>query len=49
MPAIWKAAMVVLVVCLLASMVIGTVRLATTPDQILGAGFKGWPGKQFPR
>lgn len=49
MPAIWKAAMAVLVLCLLASMVIGAFRLATTSDQILGAGFKGWHGTQFPR
>lgn len=49
MPVFWKGAMVVLVICLLASIVIGAVRLATTPNQILGAGFKGWHGKQFPR
>ncbi len=49
MPATWKAAMAVLVLCLLASVAIGSFRLGTTSDQILGAGFKGWPGKQFPR
>ena len=41
--------MTVLVICLLASMVIGAVRLATTPDEILGAGFEGWSGARFPR
>jgi hypothetical protein len=49
MPTLWKVAMIVLVACLLASIVIGTVRLATTPTEILGAGFKGWHGKHFPR
>jgi hypothetical protein len=42
-PWIWKAGMVVLVVCLVASMVIAIVRLATTPTEILGAGFHGLP------
>ena len=49
MPTLWKAAMVVLVACLLASIVIGTVRLVSTPTEILGAGFRGWHGTQFPR
>ncbi|MFN8160764.1 MAG: hypothetical protein U0R52_06950 [Solirubrobacterales bacterium] len=49
MPTVWKVTMAVLVVCLLASIVIGAVRLANTPDQILGAGFKGWSGHRFPR
>ena len=35
--------MVVLVVCLVASMAIAIVRLATTPTEILGAGFHGLP------
>jgi hypothetical protein len=33
--------MVVLVVCLVASMGIAIVRLATTPTEILGAGYRG--------
>lgn len=40
MPLLWKVGMVVLVACLLASMVIGIVRLATTPTEILGDGFR---------
>jgi hypothetical protein len=32
--------MVVLVLCLIASMAIGIVRLATTPTEILGDGFR---------
>jgi len=40
-PWIWKAGMVVLVVCLVASMAIAIVRLTTTPTEILGAGFHG--------
>jgi hypothetical protein len=32
--------MALLVVCLVASMVIGVVRLATTPTEILGDGFR---------
>jgi hypothetical protein len=35
--------MVVLVVCLAASMVIAIVRLSTTPTEILGDGFRGLP------
>jgi hypothetical protein len=35
--------MAILVVCLLASMAIAVVRLATTPTEILGAGFHGLP------
>jgi hypothetical protein len=35
--------MAVLVACLLASMVIAIVRLATTPTEILGGGFRGLP------
>ncbi|HEU4944644.1 MAG TPA: hypothetical protein VFT10_05730 [Solirubrobacterales bacterium] len=43
MPVIWKVGMVVLIVCLIASMAIGIVRLATTPTEILGDGFRGLP------
>ena len=35
--------MVVLVVCLVASMVIAVIRLATTPEEIIGDGFHGLP------
>ena len=35
--------MIVLVVCLVASMVIAVVRLATTPEETIGAGFRGLP------
>ena len=43
MPLFWKVGMVILVLCLLASMVIAVVRLSTTPTEILGAGFRGLP------
>jgi Na+-transporting NADH:ubiquinone oxidoreductase subunit NqrC len=43
MPNTWKALMVVLIVCLIASMAIAIVRLATTPTEILGDGFRGLP------
>jgi hypothetical protein len=35
--------MVVLIVCLIASMAIAIVRLATTPTEILGGGFRDLP------
>ena len=35
--------MAVLIVCLVASMAIAIVRLATTPTEILGDGFRGLP------
>jgi hypothetical protein len=38
--------MVVLIVCLVASIAIAIVRLATTPTEILGAGFRGLPAQQ---
>jgi hypothetical protein len=41
MPMLWKVGMAVLVVCLVASMAIAIVRLATTPTEILGDGFHG--------
>ncbi len=43
MPWIWKVGMAVLIVCLVASIAIAIVRLATTPTEILGAGFHGLP------
>lgn len=38
--------MALLLICLLASMVIAIYRLATTPTEILGAGFRGLPERQ---
>ncbi len=46
MPWLWKVGMVVLVVCLLASMVIAVVRLSTTPIETIGAGFRDLPPQQ---
>jgi hypothetical protein len=43
MPSLWKVGMVVLMACLLASMGIAIFRLATTPSEILGDGFRGLP------
>lgn len=45
MPLLWKAAMAVLVACLVAAMAIAVVRLATTPTEILGDGFRGLPAR----
>jgi hypothetical protein len=45
MPFLWKAGLVVLLVCLAASMAIAAVRLATTPTEILGDGFRGLPAE----
>lgn len=49
MPMTWKAVMVVLIVCLVAAMAIAIVRLATTPTEILGDGFRGLPARQAGR
>jgi len=38
--------MVVLIVCLIASMAIAIVRLATTPTETIGGGFHGLPPEQ---
>ena len=46
MPWLWKIGMVVLIVCLLASIVIAIVRLSTTPTETIGAGFRDLPAKQ---
>lgn len=46
MPMLWKAGMAVLIICLVASMAIAVVRLATTPTEILGDGFRGLPARQ---
>jgi hypothetical protein len=45
-PFVWKASIVILVVCLMAALVIGVVRLATTPNEILGDGFQGLPAAE---
>ena len=49
MPFVWRASIAILVVCLLAAMVIGIVRLATTPNEILGDGFRGLPASEHDR
>jgi hypothetical protein len=41
--------MVVLVACLLASMAIAIVRIATTPSEILGDGWRGLPAEAHQR
>jgi len=41
--------MIVLIVCLAASMAIAIYRLATTPQEILGDGFRGLPVHAQPR
>ena len=46
MPTMWKVGMAVLIACLIASMAIAIVRLATTPTEILGDGFRGIPARQ---
>lgn len=46
MPGLWKAALIVLVVCLAASMAIAIVRLVTTPTEILGGDFRGLPAHE---
>jgi len=49
MPSLWKVGMAVLVACLVASMAIAVVRLATTPTEILGDGFRGHPAEPLSR
>ncbi|HEX6665582.1 MAG TPA: hypothetical protein VF081_03190 [Solirubrobacterales bacterium] len=49
MPWLWKVGMLILVVCLIASMTIAIYRLATTPTEILGDGFRDLPQKQADR
>jgi hypothetical protein len=41
--------MLILIVCLIASMAIAIYRLATTPEEILGDGFRGLPVHAQPR
>ena len=43
MPYLWKFGLVLLVICLVASMVIAVIRLSTTPEQIIGDRFHGLP------
>lgn len=49
MPVTWKILLVVIFVAVLASIVIGSVKLVNTPVEILGAGFEGLPRSDFPR
>ena len=49
MPTLWKVTLVVLTACLHASIVIGTVRLVTTPTEIIGDDFQAWHAGRFPR
>jgi hypothetical protein len=49
MPSLWKFGIAILVACLLTSMAIAIVRLATTPTEILGDGFRGHPTQRSPR
>ncbi len=43
MPVTWRIGLIVLVACLVASMVIAIARLTTTPEEIMGIGFRGLP------
>jgi hypothetical protein len=45
MPWLWKAGLLILIACLVASMAIAIVRLTTTPQEILGDGFRGLPSQ----
>ena len=45
MPVLWKVGMLVLIACLVAAMAIAIVRLATTPTEILGDGFRVLPAR----
>lgn len=49
MPTMWKVGLAILVACLLASMAIAIVRLATTPTEILGGDFRGLPARHSAR
>ena len=41
--------MIVICLLLVASVAIGTVKLVTTPDEVLGSGFQGISETEFPR
>ena len=43
MPYLWRFGLVLLFVCLVASMVIAAIRLSTTPEEIIGDRFHGLP------
>ena len=43
MPYAWRIGLIILVVCLAASMVIAVVKISTTPEEIIGLGFRGLP------
>lgn len=49
MPSLWKVGMIVLVACLLASMGIAIYRLATTPTETIGDGFRVSPSVSHSR
>jgi len=49
MPGHWRILMLVICVFLLASVGISAYKLASTPTEILGAGFQGLPESEFPR
>jgi hypothetical protein len=40
-PYLWRIGLIVLIVCLVASMVIAVVRLSTTPEEVIGDRFHG--------
>jgi hypothetical protein len=48
-PTLWKYALGILVVCLVASMVIAVVKISTTPEYVFDPGLKGWRGVELPR
>lgn len=49
MPATWKYLLIVIFIVTFASIVLGTWRLVTTPEEILGSGFQGLPAEtRFP-
>ena len=43
MPYLWRFGLIVLILCLAASMVIAVIRLSTTPEEIIGDRFHGLP------
>ncbi len=49
MPLTWKILLVVILVTVVASITIGSIKLFGTPVEILGAGFEGLPRSEFPR
>jgi|GEM_PF-1236023 len=49
MPANWKVLMIVITVSLIASVMVGSYRLVTTPVELFGANFEGLPRTEFPR